>query len=159
MRRFALAAVLALLVAPAAAQAQKTPAEKEVYAVVEKFFEGFNAKDTTAMRSHLFGDFTLFTSVTNQQGQPVARAEKGADFMKAIGGAPVKLLEKIFEPVVLVEDGLANVWVRYEFYADDKYSHCGIDSFLLVKTVNGWKIAQIADTRRKTCEKKAASGS
>lgn len=154
MRRIAFAAALALLVAPAALKAQTTPAEKEVYAVVEKFFEGFNAKDTTAMRSHLFGDFTLFTSVTNREGQPVARAEKGADFMKAIGGAPVKLLEKIFDPVVLVEDGLANVWVRYEFYADDKYSHCGVDSFLLVKTTDGWKIAQIADTRKKTCDKK-----
>lgn len=154
MRRFAFAALLALLVAPVAAHAQNTPAEKEVYAVVEKFFEGFNAKDTTAMRSHMFGDFSLHTSFVNQQGQPVARAEKGDDFMKAIGGAPVKLLEKIFEPVIQVEDGLANVWVRYEFYADDKYSHCGIDSFLMVKTPAGWKIASIADTRRKTCDKK-----
>lgn len=153
MRRFAIAAALVLLAAPVA-HAQTTPAEKEVYAVVEKFFEGFNAKDTTAMRSMLFGDLTLYTSGTNQQGVPVARAEKGEDFLKAIGGAPVKLNEKIFDPVVLVEDGLANVWVRYEFYADDKYSHCGIDSFLLVKTASGWKIAQIADTRRKTCEKK-----
>jgi ketosteroid isomerase-like protein len=154
MRRFAFAAALALLVAPAALQAQNTPAEKEVYAVVEKFFEGFNAKDTTAMRSHLLGDFTLLTTFTNQQGQPVARAEKGDDFMKAIGGAPVKLFEKIFEPVVQVEDGLATVWVRYEFYADDKYSHCGIDAFVMAKTANGWKIASIADTRRKQCDKK-----
>ena len=154
MRRFVIAAALALLVAPAALHAQKTAEEKEVYATVEKFFEGFNAKDTTAMRSMLFGDLTLYTSGTNKEGVAVARAEKGDDFLKAIGGAPVKLLEKIFEPVVLVEDGLANVWVRYEFYADDKYSHCGIDSFLLVKTAAGWKIASIADTRRKTCEKK-----
>jgi hypothetical protein len=154
MRRFAIAAAMALLFAPAALQAQTTPAEKEVYAVVEKFFEGFNAKDTTAMRSFLFEDLKLVTSGTNKEGQPVARAEKGDDFLKAIGGAPVKLLEKIFDPVVLVEDGLANVWVRYEFYADDKYSHCGIDAFLLVKTSAGWKIASIADTRKKTCEKK-----
>ena len=140
--------------APVALHAQKTDAEKEVYSVVEKFFEGFNAKDTTAMRSHLLGDFTLLTSLTNPQGQSVARSEKGEDFMKAIAGAPVKLFEKIFEPTVLVEDGLATVWVRYEFYADDKYSHCGIDAFLMAKTANGWKIASIADTRRKTCEKK-----
>jgi hypothetical protein len=154
MRRFAFAAAMALLVAPVALQAQTTPAEKEVYATVEKFFEAFNAKDTTTMRSMLFGDLTLYTSGINKEGVAVARAEKGDDFLKAIGGAPVKLLEKIFEPVVHVEDGLANVWVRYEFYADDKYSHCGIDSFLLVKTAAGWKIATIADTRRKTCDKK-----
>ena len=152
-RRFAFAAAIMLTLAPGLLQAQNSPAEKEVYAVVEKFFEGFNAKDTTAMRSHMLADFTLLTTFTNQQGQPVARAEKGDDFMKAIGGAPVKLLEKIFEPQVLVEDGLAAVWVRYEFYADDKYSHCGIDAFLMAKTENGWKIASIADTRRKQCGK------
>ena len=81
MRRFAIAAAMALLIAPAALQAQTTPSEKEVYAVVEKFFEGFNAKDTTAMRSHLLGDFTLLTSLTNPQGQSVARSEKGEDFI------------------------------------------------------------------------------
>lgn len=154
MRRFCFAAALMLLSAPMALQAQTTPAEKEVYAVVEKFFEGFNAKDTTVMRSMLFEDVKLFTTATNQQGALIARSEPASELMKAIASAPVKLYEKIFEPVIEVEDGLANVWVRYEFYADDKYSHCGIDSMLLVKTTGGWKIATLADTRRKTCEKK-----
>ncbi len=152
-RRFAVAGAVIMLFTPALGQAQNSPAEKEVYAVVEKFFEGFNAKDTTAMRSTLFDDVKLFTTGTNQQGQAVARAEAASGLMTSIANAPVKLFEKIFKPVVQVEDGLANVWVRYEFYADDKYSHCGIDSFLLVKTADGWKIAALADTRRKTCGK------
>jgi hypothetical protein len=149
-RRFLFAATLAALLVPIAGQAQTTPAEKEVYAVVEKFFAGFNAKDTTVMRSTLFEDVKLFTTGTNQQGQPVARAEAASGLMSSIAGAPNKLFEKIFEPVIQVEDGLANVWVRYEFYVDDKFSHCGIDSFLLVKTGTGWKIAALSDTRRRT---------
>ncbi len=148
-RRFLFAAVLVALLAPVAAHAQNSPAEKEVYAVVEKFFAGFNAKDTTVMRGTLYEDVKLFTTFTNQQGQPVARSEAAAGLMSSIAGAPGKLLEKIFEPSIEVEDGLANVWVRYEFYVDDKFSHCGIDSFLLVKTSDGWKIASIADTRRR----------
>jgi hypothetical protein len=152
-RRFLFAFTVALA-APASLQAQTTPVEKEVHAVVEKFFTAFNAKDTTAMRATMFGDVKLFTTGTNQQGQAVARAEGAADLMKAIASAPVKLYEKIFDPVIQVEDGLANVWTRYEFYADDKYSHCGIDSFLLVKTAEGWKIAALSDTRRKECPKK-----
>jgi hypothetical protein len=154
MKRRLLFVFTAALVAPAALQAQTTPVEKEVHAVVEKFFTAFNAKDTTAMRATMFGDVKLFTTGTNQQGQAVARAEGAADLMKAIASAQVKLYEKIFDPVIQVEDGLANVWTRYEFYADDKYSHCGIDSFLLVKTAEGWKIAALSDTRRKECPKK-----
>jgi hypothetical protein len=153
MNRYALAAALVLTLAPGLLHAQNSPAEKEVYAVVEKFFAGFNAKDTTVMRSTLFGDVKLFTTGTNQQGQVVAREEPASGLMTSIANAPVKLFEKIFEPVIEVEDGLANVWVRYEFYADDKYSHCGIDSFMLVKTADGWKIAALADTRRKQCGK------
>ena len=149
-RRFLFTATLLALLIPAAGQAQNTPAEKEVYAVVEKFFSGFNAKDTTVMRTMLFEDVKLFTTFTNQQGQPMARVEAASGLMTSIAGAPGKLFEKIFEPVIQVEDGLANVWVRYEFYVDDKFSHCGIDSFLMVKTANGWKIAALSDTRRRT---------
>ena len=148
-----IAATLGLLLVPAAVQAQNSPAEKEVYAVVQKFFEAFNAKDTTAMRTHLFGDVKLFTTGTNPQGVPVARSETATDLLANIAKAPVTLDERISDPQVMIDDGLANVWVRYEFYADGKYSHCGIDSFLLVKTADGWKIAALADTRRKTCSK------
>lgn len=153
-RRHVIAATLALLALPVSLHAQDTPVEKEVYAVVENFFKAFNAKDTTAMRTHLFGDVKLFTTGTNQQGAAVARSESASGLMASIAGAPVALDERISNPEILVEDGLANVWVRYEFYADGKYSHCGIDSFLLVKTGEGWKIAALADTRRKTCDGK-----
>ena len=149
IRRYLLLAALTAFTLPAAAQAQDSAAEKEVYGIVEKFFTGFNAKDTTAMRATLFDDVKLVTTFTNQQGQPVARAEPVSGLMNAIGSAQGKLYEKIFDPEIEVEDGLANVWVKYEFYVDDKFSHCGIDSFLLVKTDGGWKIASLADTRKR----------
>jgi hypothetical protein len=152
-RRYAFAAALLMMLAPGALQAQNSPAEKEVYAVVEKFFAGFNAKDTTVMRSTLFGDVKLFTTGTNQQGQAIAKEEPASGLMSTIATAQAKLFEKIFEPVIQIEDNLANVWVRYEFYLNDNYSHCGIDSFLMVKTAEGWKIAALADTRRKQCGK------
>lgn len=148
-----IAATLAVLLAPVALRAQSTPAEQEVYSVVQKFFQAFNAKDTTSMRPHLFGDVKLFTTGTNQQGVAVARSESATDLMANIAKAPVALDERISDPKILIDDNLANVWVRYEFWADGKYSHCGIDSFLLVKTAEGWKIAALADTRRKTCTK------
>ena len=67
----------------------------------------------------------------------------------AIGGAPVTLEEPIWDPVVEVSDRLATVWVKYAFYADEQFSHCGVDAFQLFKSEQGWKIFQIADTRRR----------
>lgn len=153
-RSYLLVAVLGVLCAPLQLRAQSADQEKEaVYAVVEKFFQGFNAKDSTVMQSTLFSEVKLFTTATNQQGVPVAKAEGAADLIKAITSAPAKLDERISNPVVAVSDGLATVWVDYEFYVDEKYSHCGVDVFMLVKTADGWKISTLADTRRKNCGK------
>jgi hypothetical protein len=153
-RRYLFAAVLLLAVAPLQLHAQNADAEKEaVYAVVEKFFQGFNAKDSTVMKSTLFTEVSLFTTGTNQQGVPVARAEAAAQLIQSIASAPITLDERIANPRVTVADGLATVWVDYEFYADGKYSHCGVDVMMLVKTAEGWKISALGDTRRKTCSK------
>lgn len=153
-RSYLLVALLGVLLAPLNLRAQSADQEKEaVYAVVEKFFQGFNAKDSTIMQSTLFSEVKLFTTATNQQGAPVAKAEGAADLIKAITSATAKLDERISNPVVAVSDGLATVWVDYEFYVDEKYSHCGVDVFMLVKTADGWKISTLADTRRKSCGK------
>jgi hypothetical protein len=44
---------------------------------------------------------------------------------------------------------MASVWAPYKFYLGDKFSHCGVDVFQLMKTGDGWKIIYIVDTRRK----------
>ena len=52
-----------------------------------------------------------------------------------------------------VEDNLATVWNRYAFYYDGQLHHCGVDSFQLARTMQGWKVIAIADTqRRQGCE-------
>ncbi|HUH33176.1 MAG TPA: hypothetical protein VLZ28_04430, partial [Daejeonella sp.] len=50
---------------------------------------------------------------------------------------------------VLIDDNLASVWTSYQFYIGDKFSHCGVNSFQLVKGKEGWKIVYLIDTRRK----------
>jgi hypothetical protein len=43
------------------------------------------------------------------------------------------------------------VWTYYEFWRGTELSHCGYDSINLVKLGDGWKVTQVADTRRKDC--------
>jgi hypothetical protein len=49
-----------------------------------------------------------------------------------------------------MDGSLAAVWVDYAFYLNNTFSHCGVDSFHLVKTEEGWKIFNLVDTRRKS---------
>jgi hypothetical protein len=49
--------------------------------------------------------------------------------------------ERYWDPVVHVRGGIAVVWTPYEFWADGKSSHCGIDVFDLMKDKGVWKIS------------------
>ena len=44
---------------------------------------------------------------------------------------------------------LATVWTTYQFFYKGKFSHCGINSFQLVRLDAGWKIQYIIDTRKR----------
>ncbi len=41
---------------------------------------------------------------------------------------------------------IANVWAEYDFHSNGKFAHCGIDTFLLLKTDEGWKIFSLTYT-------------
>lgn len=149
---FALLPVALVLLAAEPAHAQMSDAEKEVVAVIHRMFDGFAKKDTTIMRSTLHDDVKLVTAMNNREGKPVIRAESMDAFLQNIAKADGKLDERLFNPEVRIDDNLATVWVKYEFWFNDQYSHCGYDSFQLAKSETGWKIFSIADTRRKECK-------
>lgn len=54
--------------------------------------------------------------------------------------------EALYAPQVEASGDWAMVWGRYVFFVGDKISHCGIDQFNLVRTAEGWKIANGAST-------------
>ncbi len=44
---------------------------------------------------------------------------------------------------------MANAWTPYEFWYNGNFSHCGVNSFQLIKKDEKWKIIYLVDTRRK----------
>jgi len=154
----------ALLVLPAALAAQQPasaappPPPQPAYAtdsaairqVVARLFDGMRTRDTAAMRT-LFHEPVAMRSVAVRQGQNVVEADGLEDWFKGISSAPAGLLldERLGAPEIRVDGNLAMVWAYYEFYAGDKFSHCGVDSFQLGRTDAGWKIILLADSRRR----------
>ncbi|HEY0898874.1 MAG TPA: hypothetical protein VGD90_06050, partial [Sphingobacteriaceae bacterium] len=57
--------------------------------------------------------------------------------------------EQITFDAIQVDAGLASVWTSYKFYLGKNFSHCGVNSFQLVKMNGNWKITYLIDTRRK----------
>lgn len=125
--------------------------EEQVIATVYRVFDAMRANDTMMAKPLFAANCKLFTPVTNASGQTVLREESLSSFFKAIGAPSKDLLdERIIKYKVDIDGPLAQVWADYNLYVGGKFIHCGIDVFHLYKSGEGWKIFELADTRRKT---------
>ncbi len=59
--------------------------------------------------------------------------------------------EQVVIETLRVDGDLAIVWAPYKFFYKGKFSHCGADSFQLVRLNGEWKIQYLIDTRRRDC--------
>ena len=137
--------VCMLVVRPGLAQ---STAEKEVLAVVTRMFEGMRTADSAMVRSTMATGIR-FASV-NARSTPAAIEFESVDgWVRGIAGSNRRWDEQVYDVQVRVDDNMAQVWAPYTFYLDRTLSHCGIDAFELLKDATGWKITQLADTRRR----------
>lgn len=143
----------ALLALPLYAAAQTAPAAaaeiQAVQATITAFFDGMRRGDSTAVRRTL-APGAVFHVISSRNGPTRLLPEKPGDFVKAVGTPhPEVWDERISFDKVLIDANLASVWTPYEFYLGTKFSHCGYNSFQLIKLAEGWRIAHVIDTRRK----------
>ena len=144
--------LLLMVMAPSFAAAQADD-RQVVVTVVERMFAGLKAGDTAAMRATMHPAARIIQTGT-RDGVPFARVNSADAFLQSIAAATGRALEeRIYNPEVRLDDHLATVWVEYDFLVNGAVSHCGVDSYQLVRTANGWRILQIVDTQRRTgCE-------
>jgi Putative lumazine-binding len=138
--------VLVLLTFRLAFAAQALPAGDTPIAVVHRLFDAMANHDANAARQLFIPDAMLYS--VNAEGK--AEAVSFEKWLTQLGESKGKWLERIWNPKVLEERPIAAVWAPYDFHFNDKFSHCGIDFFSLLKTDVGWRIASISDTRKKS---------
>ena len=86
----------------------------------------------------------------NKDCATVIRNEAVDGFAKAVSGMPKNAAdERISFEMIRIDGHLASVWTPYQFYYEGKFSHCGVNSFQLVKLGGEWKIQFLIDTRRR----------
>ena len=131
----------------AASRAAAQGVEAEVVRTVQKVFEAMRVRDTAALRA-VFDTGMRLINTSNRDGVPRVRVTTAAGFISLVGAAKDTLVERMHTPEVRIEDNMATLWARYDFYVNSKLSHCGVDSFQLARTQAGWKIMNIVDTQR-----------
>ncbi|MGH7467090.1 MAG: nuclear transport factor 2 family protein [Longimicrobiales bacterium] len=140
--------------APAPPTATDTAA---IVTALQRVFDGMRTRDTASIRQAFIPDGVLiglqtdavFPTPIGSWLQSLARIPDGNE-----------IREQMVHPEVRISDNLATIWTWYDLHMGDRFSHCGIDAAQLVRTVDGWKVAQISyTTRRSPCESPARKSS
>ncbi len=124
--------------------------EDSVKAVVNLLFSSMKASDGALLLSCFAEGALLQTIAKEKEGKLFVKNESIKAFAASIGSAPKGALdERISFDMIKIDGDLASVWTPYQFYYNGNFSHCGVNSFQLLRTSLGWKIQYIIDTRRK----------
>lgn len=126
----------------------------EVIEPINALFDGMRQSDTALMRSAFAPAALLQTIVKTKDGLTTVRTEELKKFLSSVAQPHDEVYdEQIRIDLVKVDGDLAMAWTPYRFYVGDKFSHCGVNSFQLVRLNGSWKIQYIIDTRRREgCE-------
>lgn len=113
---------------------------------IHNLFLAMKNADSELMKS-VFTENAVLQTITKDG---TVKSDNIQDFIASVSKFPKgDLEEKIVIEAIHTDGNLASVFTPYSFYLKNKFSHCGANSFQLVKQNNEWKIQYIIDTRRK----------
>ena len=125
--------------------------EQQIKAAINQVFDGMRKNDTLLVRQVLHPSCFLKSIGKSKTGEVHLQEDAIGGWLKQIGTKRegVVLDERLTSYDIKIDGEMAMAWTPYEFYIGEKFSHCGVDMFTLMKTDRGWKIVGIIDTRRK----------
>lgn len=129
--------------------------EAAIKQTITRMFDGMRLGDTAMIRSAFSSQGILQTVAKDKNGNVFVDSKPLDSFIIFIGRPHKETYdERIQFELIRIDGELAIAWTPYKFYVGDKFSHCGVDSYQLVKLNGQWKIQYLIDTRRKhNCDK------
>lgn len=156
MKTILLAIFFSLLISTVFAQNAKNEDVKNASEIPDKLFAAMKEKNAEAIRAVFTaeGQLVAIDKPRDGKGLSKTRAFTADAFAKMISEAKSgEFIEKMPSKETKISGDLATVSGRYTFYVGDKFSHCGLNTFHLVRTETGWKIANAASTLEFQCER------
>lgn len=143
--------LLTILLFMGASQLFAQTDEQLVKAAINQVFDGMRKNDSSMVREVLHPSCFLKSIGKTKTGEVKLQEDAILMWLKQIGTKRegVILDERLTSYDIKIDGEMAMAWTPYEFYVNDKFNHCGVDAFTLMKTDKGWKIVGIVDTRRK----------
>ncbi len=152
MKNSILATVLAgaaLTVTSGAAFAQLTltPTESgRVMIAAGEFIDAISSDDKSALAKYMIPEGMIFVHDRMDPENPRVDSVTVADHLERWSQSTRKTTERMDFRRISVDGDMAQVWGPYSFEVDGELSHCGVNSLSMVKTEDGWKVANTSFT-------------
>lgn len=120
--------------------------QAEVVATVQRLFDALEQGDEALLRSVMSPSVVMhYTEVS--EGQTTEGSSTVDGLAQRITSSDVALVERMWDPGVVVDGPMATLWAPYDFYVGSDFSHCGIDTATLMRSDDGWVIVGLSWTR------------
>lgn len=130
--------------------ASSQTAEDSVKSVINQLFSAMKGADAKSLKETFADSAVLQTIRRDKDGTYFVENENVKDFITFVGkGKKDSADERISYESLKIDGPLASVWTPYNFFYNGKFSHCGVNSFQLVRIKGRWKIQYLVDTRRR----------
>ncbi len=147
----AVAVALGLLTAcqPAHDAQSVSEAEREaILAPIEALFTAMAARDAAAGAALIHNRGMGIAITADGPDTGAIRALPLSELVASFATAGPPVLERIWDAEIRIDGPLATVWAPYDFWLDGDLHHCGTDAFQLMREGDGWRVVNVAWTRR-----------
>ena len=108
---------------------------------VQKFFDSIEFRDRQLLESILVPNSLNISARELDDGEAQFNVMSYDEVVTALTRPGRKAKERSWDETVLIQGNIAVVWTPYDFHVDGVFSHCGIDSFQLIKQDGQWLIS------------------
>jgi hypothetical protein len=115
---------------------------KEILKVAHQFFEALEKQDTATFSKIMVKNSFNCIVIDRKDSARIFNRPSSSFNLK-----PENIVkERMREEQIKIEmhKRIATVWAPYDLWINDKFSHCGVDVFIMLKGNNGWKIGTIS---------------
>ena len=115
--------------------------------VADAFFTALADRDRAALEAIMVpGSLNISTSRDANGGRSFNTADY-EQLITSLSRPGAARVERYWDATVLIREDIAVFWAPYDFHVDGEFTHCGIDSFQLIKQEGRWLLSNLSWTR------------
>jgi hypothetical protein len=122
--------------------AQQNKEKEDVLKVARQFFEALEKQDTITFKKIMMKNSNSYMVIEGKDSVRLIGRPHNNFNLKPENIVKERMRES--EVIVNIHRRIATIWAPYDLWVNDKYSHCGVDVFIMLKGNQGWKIGTIS---------------